>query len=167
MIQEAKVKDKFEIVFAIEGDAKPHAINVAADATAASVLALIIAEHGIRENVALYWEDDDAPLEPASRPVARLQEDFRQLHVSRNGKITVTIAYNGKTKSHKFRPGSTIRNVIKWAISEDGFGLVGKPVEFQIKFNGKVIPPATHVGQLARADCEIAVDLVANVKPQG
>lgn len=157
----------FEVVYALEGQIKALSISVPIDASNASILAKIAAKHSLADDVELYWEDDDDALADADNLLDRLKKDFRQIHVARPSKIDVSVTYNGKTANHRFRPNATIRRVIVWSISEKGLDLVGKPNEFQIKLGGKVIPPETHLGQLAKGDATLEFVLVANIKPQG
>lgn len=159
--------EMIEIVYALEGSPKPHEIGVPAGASNPEVLALIVAKHALAEPMDLYWEDEDEPLAETILLLERLRDDFRQVHVARPGKIDVDITYNHRTVHHRFRPNATIRRVIVWAISDAGLDLVGKPADFQIKFEGKVVPPETHLGQLAACEQSIALSLVANIKPQG
>ena len=169
-------EDIFEVVYALEGHAKPFAIEVPVDASDAMVFNLIANKHGLGSDHRLFWEDDteesrdddehDALVDVVGL-VSRLRVDFRQIHVGRSGKIAVSVRYNARTVERKFRPNATIRRVIRWAISKKGLDLIGQPAEFQIKHDGKVIPPQTHLGQLARCDDALAFVLVANIKPQG
>ena len=157
----------FEVVYALEGHSKPHAIGVPSSASNIEVLALIVDKHGLNAPVHLFWEDEEEPLDEAILLLERLRDDFRQVHVAKAGKVGVSVTYNARTVDHKFRPNATIRRVIVWAISDKGLDLVGKPADFQIKFEGKVVPPETHIGQLATCDQSLALTLVANIKPQG
>ena len=39
--------------------------------------------------------------------------------------------------------------------------------QFQVKLGGKILPPESHLGQVARGEKAITMILVQNVKPQG
>lgn len=167
MNTDTKTAAGFDLVYALEGLAKAQSITVSANASNADILALIAARHTLAEPFQLYWEDDDEALSESDTVIDRLKGDFRQINVARARKIDIAISYNGKAAKRPFRPNATIRRVIVWAISNEGLDLVGKPNEFQIKYEGKVIPPETHLGQLAKCDDTLEFVLVANIKPQG
>ena len=48
-----------------------------------------------------------------------------------------------------------------------GTFLFEDPSDFQLKHDGKVLPPDSHLGQAAHGEKSIVLDLVFKVKPQG
>ncbi len=157
----------YNLVLAIQGMAKPIELEVPETATAADILASIRERTGRDDLVELAFEDDDEAVDDGDRVVESLRREFRVLHASTRQRVTVILKYEGQRRERIFRPNATIRRVIGWAISEEGFNLEGKPAEFQIKLGDRVLPPDMHVGQAARGACELSAALVHNVKPQG
>jgi hypothetical protein len=97
-----------------------------------------------------------------------LAAKFAPLHVARRGAtIAVTIEYNGRTITHTFRPSTTIEKIIRWAIGPDGFALEGGADDYQLKLDGNVLSPGTHLGQVPHPHHKAKLDLVFKIKPQG
>jgi hypothetical protein len=154
-------------VLVVEGQRKPLSIDAPVDASAVALLSSVRALTGREDLTELLWEDIDEAIHEEERLVTRLEEDFRLLHATSGGSIQVIVRYENQEKAQRFRPSTTLRRVISWAISPEGFNLIGQPSEFQIKFEGRVVPPDTHVGQLGRCEKAINLLLVHNIKPQG
>lgn len=55
----------------------------------------------------------------------------------------------------------------EWAIGKHGLALQGDPSDFQIKHDGKVLAPGSHLGQAAHGKKSVVLDLVFKIKPQG
>jgi hypothetical protein len=55
--------------------------------------------------------------------------------------------------------------VTKWAVGK--LAPTEDPSDFQLKHDGKVLPPDTHLGQATHGEKSIVLDLVFKVKPQG
>jgi hypothetical protein len=153
----------YNLILAIQGMAKPIELEVPETATAADILASIRERTGREDLVELAYEAVD----DGDRVVESLRREFRVLHAATRQRVMVILKYEGQRRERIFRPNATIRRVIRWAISEEGFNLEGKPAEFQIKLGDRVLPPDMHVGQAAGGACELSAALVHNVKPQG
>ncbi|GGJ59807.1 MULTISPECIES: hypothetical protein [Sphingopyxis] len=157
----------FSLILTVQGMAKPIELAVPDDADVAHILARIREETGRTDIEELAFEDADEPLADAATIIEDLRREFRVLHASTRQRIKVRLSYEGQSHERAFRPNATIRRVIRWAISPEAFGLEGKPAQFQVKVDGRVVPPDTHLGQAAHGSCALEGVLVHNVKPQG
>jgi hypothetical protein len=90
---------------------------------------------------------------------------FKVLHIGKRGKVKVHVTFGRETVDEDFRPAATMRKVTRWAIA--ALGLEGEVADFQLKLDDEVLPPETHVGQVARGAKVLRLSLVMKVKPQG
>ena len=166
--QEAPVTvEQVEIFFAVEGTREPLSVSVSRQATVAEFALIAAQKSGVEGVVEVFRENAEDPLDHSAILFERLDIEFALLHVSRPGKIATTVEYNGRSVERHFRPSATIERVIEWAIGSHGFKLDGKSSDFQIKLNGIVLSPDTHLGQIAHREKAVKLDLVFKVKPQG
>lgn len=156
-----------ELVYALAGEAQPRSIRVHDNASNADILNHIVKAHDLEGPYQLFWEDEAEPLDDKDSVLTRLKTDFRQIQVAKPGFIEVTFSYNNRTATNGFRPNTTVRKLIEWAVSEEGLALLCDPSQFQVKLGGKILPPESHLGQVARGEKAITLTLVQNVKPQG
>jgi sulfur carrier protein ThiS len=165
-VSEAK-KDQLEVVFALEGERKPQSLHLPADATVADLLKEVTkrAERGDLSEVII--EDEDQPLAPDKPLADALDGDFKVVHVSTPGRISVTVTCNGKQATEAFSPSTTLQKIIVWAISPEALQLEGDATDFQLKQGEEVLAPDHHLGQIAQGAKELALTLVFKVKPQG
>jgi hypothetical protein len=154
-----------EVAFALEGDRKPQIYELGADATVGAFLERVIKEtgRGDLEEVAIEDAEEILALEIALAEI--LVGTFKVLHVAKKGRVKVFVTFNGQTREEAFQPSASMRKVTRWAIS--AFGLEGEASDFQLKHNGEVLPPETHVGQVSGSHKELRLDLVMKIKPQG
>jgi hypothetical protein len=157
----------YNLVLAIQDVPKPIELDVPETATVADILEAVRKKTGRDDLVELAFEDDDESLDDKDQVIDSIRREFRVLHASTRQRVNVTLKYEGQSRQSIFRPNTTIRRVIKWAISDEGFSLEGKPAEFQIKVEDRILPPDSHVGQAANGKSELSGVLVHNVKPQG
>ena len=113
-------------------------------------------------DVQVWAEDADEPL-AADATVAMLADrDVAAVHVG-TGQITVTVTYNGQTKSESFGPGTKIDKVLDWAVGRGGFNVpVGDRDDLVLRVSGTTDPldPDTHIGTLVNKGEKLALDLV-------
>jgi hypothetical protein len=154
-----------EVAFAVEGDRKPQIVDIRREATVGAFLDLVIERTGRPdlEEVAIEDAEEILACEVALEEV--LVGAFKVLHVAKPGRVKVFVTFNSRTLEEAFRPSASMRKVTRWAIS--AFELEGEPADFQLKHNGEVLPPETHVGQASGGHKELRLDLVMKVKPQG
>ena len=92
------------------------------------------------------------------------------LHVHRCRSVVATVTFNGVSKGHELRPGTTIAAVKKWAAVSE-FGM--KPADaaehvLQIAGTTARPEPDTHIGALvACPDCSVGFDLVPLKRVEG
>jgi hypothetical protein len=160
----AQTQDEtLEVVFAVEGDRKPRALQLRPDATVADLIDALCKGGGAPEEVCL--EDADDALEPDTELAGLLTGEFKVLHAGRRGRIKLTIVFNGREVKETFRPSATVRRVLRWAV--DALGLDGDPSDFQLKLDDELLPPETHLGQIAKSRKVLELALVMKIKPQG
>ncbi len=159
--------EKFALIVALEGEAKPRSIEVPRSAQAGAILEAIKAETGRSDIAHLLREDTDEPIIATDALAESLASNFSLIHAASPGKIEVKFLYDNQSTSNSFGPSATMRALVTWAISDEGFALIGEPAEFQVKADGKIVPPDQHLGQLTKGDKAITLTLVHNIKPQG
>lgn len=155
------------VVFAIEGHRDFLEIEVANNDSAndfAKAASQIVDAIEVSE---VFLEDHDQPLIGDISLVEQLSQDFIVLHVATPGKCKVTFQFNGPPVEHEFRPSATIKKLTAWAVGPDGLKLEGQPSDFQLKHDGHVLEPDTHLGQVTHGKKEIHLDVVMKVKAQG
>lgn len=157
-----------EIVFIVQGQREPKAQSAHPAMTVAEFAASAAQRGGIEEAVEVFLEDGDEPLARELILVEQLSVEFAPLHVARQrAKILVKVEFNLQHVEREFRPNATIERITRWAIGPDGLKLEGDPSDYQMKFDGEVLPPETHLGQVPHPHHEVKLDLVFKVKPQG
>ena len=77
---------------------------------------------GVVGDVQVWAEDADEPLAADATVAVLADRDVAAVHVG-NGPITVTVTYNGQTKSESFGPGTKIDKVLDWAVGARGFNI--------------------------------------------
>ena len=138
-----------EILFTAQGRREPLCEKIHPGITIEEFGVLAATAGGIEETVEVFLEDVDEPLGGKLILIEQLSVDFAPLHVARHhAKIVVTVEYNMREIERDFRPNATIERITRWAIGPEGFKLEGDPSDYQMKHDGDVLPPATHIGQL-------------------
>ncbi|MDO7868523.1 hypothetical protein [Nocardioides jiangxiensis] len=122
----------------------------------------------VPDGATVWAEDAEAPLDAAATVAEVTNSGRAAVHVGR-GQVTVSVAYNGATKSAAFGPGVRIQKVLDWATGPDGFAV--NPVDaasLVLRLSGSAadLDSDEHVGSLA-ADGVLALDLVAGVRFAG
>lgn len=160
--------NQIEVLFAAQGKRDHYGIPITQETTVAEFMALAVEAVGHTEDlVALYLEDGEEPLGVDLPLAAHLTQQFSPLHLGQHHQIMTAVEYNGAHVTREFKPSTTVKKVIKWAIGSDGFNLEGKPHDFQLKYKGEVVPPDTHLGQIWNRLEKLKFKLVFKVKPQG
>jgi hypothetical protein len=130
---------------------------VEADETAPLIEAI-----GIDADVQIWAEDADEPLAADAKVAALADRDVAAVHVGK-GQITVTVTYNGETKSESFGPGTKLEKVLDWATGRDAFNIpAGDRDDLVLRLAGSAEPldPDMHIGTLAAKGDMLALDLV-------
>ncbi|WP_035703334.1 hypothetical protein [Bradyrhizobium genomosp. I (2014)] len=158
------VEDRLMVVFATEGTGHYEA-EIGSTTTVTEFVEIAVTKTGIEGLIEVYVEDAEEPLGHDAVLIEHLSVEFAPLHVAKPGKIATTVRYQGRHVEHPFRPSATIAKVTKWAVSQ--LASTEDPIDFQLKHDGHVLPPDSHLGQVARGEKSIVLDLVFKVKPQG
>lgn len=160
-----EVAERIAVVFAAEGHAGHHDAEIGATTTVKEFLDIAVSATGIEGLLEVYVEDAEEPLGHELTLVEHLSVEFAPLHVAKPGKIATTVRYQGRHVEHAFRPAATIAKVTKWAVGK--LASTEDPSDFQLKHDGNVLAPDSHLGQAAHGEKSIVLDLVFKVKPQG
>jgi hypothetical protein len=124
---------------------------------------------GVEGDVEIWAEDAAEPL-AADATVAVLKDlEVVAVHVGK-GQITVTVTYNGDTKSESFGPGTKIDKVLDWATGADGFNIPDgdrDDLVLRLKGSTETLDPDKHIGTLAEKGDTLALDLVSGDKFAG
>ena len=166
-MNELDTNELVEIIFSVEGLAEPRTLRVPKTTTVGQFGKTASQDAGITGPVLIYLENSDEPLGAEGILLDHLPTTFAPFHVALHRDIRVNVRYQNAEKQRVFRPSATILRIIEWAIGPEGFGLTGDASDIQIKHDGQVVPKDYHLGQLARGDKTVTLDLVFNVKPQG
>jgi hypothetical protein len=166
-MSEAEVVDRVEILFAVEGHRQHFSVEIGPRVTVIEFASLAAKAGGLEEPVEIFLEDAEQALTADLVLLEHLAAEFAPLHVARPGEIETTVDFNGRDAKRKFKANATIIKIIAWAISPEALNLEGTPSDFQLKFDGEVLPPDLHLGQVARGKKAISLSLVFKVKPQG
>lgn len=160
----ANTEKSLEVAFVLEGERKPQIIEAPEGATVGELLALVAARHGVDiDEVAIEDSEEILDLKTQLRDV--LVGAFKVLHLGKRGKVKVDVTFERSTVHEDFRPAATMRKVTRWAIA--ALGLEGEVADFQLKLGDDVLPPETHVGQVAKGAKVLHLTLVMKIKPQG
>jgi len=117
---------------------------------------------GVVGDVQVWAEDADEPLAADATVAVLADRDVAAVHVG-NGQITVTVTYNGQTKSESFGPGTKVDKVLDWAVGARGFNIPeGDRDDLVLRAKGSLegLDPDTHIGTLAKKGEPLALDLV-------
>lgn len=161
----AKTEKTLEVAFVLEGERRPEIIELAAKATVAALLKEVASRDGGEAYDEVSLEDAEEVLDPKTPLAEILVGTFKVLHVAKRGKVKVYVTFERETVEEDFRPSATMRKVTRWAIA--ALGLEGEVADFQLKLSDEVLPPETHIGQVARGEKSLRLSLVMKVKPQG
>lgn len=116
------------------------------------------------------WAEDAAEPLAADATVGVLADrDVAAVHVGK-GQITVSVTYEGDTKSETFGPGTKIDKVLDWATGRDGFNVPeGDRDDLVLRLKGSTEPldTDTHIGTLAGNGDTLALDLLPGDKFAG
>jgi hypothetical protein len=158
--------ERVAVVFAAEGQVEHHDAEISPTTTVKEFIDIAATKAGIEGLLEVYVEDAEEPLGHELILVEHLSFEFAPLHVAKPGKIATMVRYQGgRHVEHPFRPAATIGRVTKWAVGK--LAPTEDPSDFQLKHDGKVLPPDSHLGQAAHGEKSIVLDLVFKLKPQG
>jgi hypothetical protein len=139
--------DRLDVLFAAEGHHGHHSAAISPTNTVREFIEIAILKTGIEGLLEAYVENGDEPLGHDLLLVEHLSIEFAPLHVAKPGMIETIVRYQGRQVERGFRPAATIEKVTDWAVEK--LGLTEDPDDFQLKHNGKVLPPDAHLGQVA------------------
>lgn len=145
-------------------------IELEPDATFAVLKCRLAEEHRIPNDVLLFIEDEDEPIDESVLVKDRATATGLKVHIHRCRYVKVTVTFNGKTVECHFAPSATVARVKRWA-AEKEFGMsedeAGEHV-LQIAGTHDRPAPGTHIGTLTddKAD-SLSFDLVPDERVNG
>lgn len=154
-----------DILFAAEGHAAHHSAKIGRTTTVREFIDIAVTKTGVEGLLEVYIENGEEPLGHDLILLEHLSIKFAPIHVAKPGEIETTVRYQGRQVERAFRPAATIEKVTEWAVGK--LGLSEDPSDFQIKYDGKVLAPDSHLGQAAHGTKSLVFDLVFKIKPQG
>jgi len=161
------ITELIEVVFTVTGNRRPDSVGVGPATTVAEFVSLVARKHGVAESLDLFLEDAEGPLPGDVILVEHLAGEFAPLHVGHRPKVKVKVEYRIGHHDREFSRATTILRITEWAISPQAFGLEGTAADYDLKHDGKVVSPDTHLGQVAHGAKEVTFALVFKEKPQG
>ena len=143
-----------------------------ATTSAATTVRALIEQVGADPLADSIWvEDRDDALELDASLEAAGLGDRSHAHIGRCRTVSVTVRFNGTTRTHVFRPATTIARVFTWAAGPQGFNL---PAEQRPKHALAVagadhfLDAEVHIGSLADPTCrEVQLDLLPKERFEG
>jgi hypothetical protein len=156
---------RLDVLFAAEGHPGHHSAEIGRTTTVREFIDIAVTKTGIEGLLEVYVENAEEPLGHDLLLLEHLSVGFAPIHVAKPGKIETTVRYQGRHVEWAFRPAATIEKVTEWAVNK--LGLSEDPSDFQLKHDGKVLAPDSHLGQVARGKKSVVLDLVFKIKPQG
>lgn len=105
-------------------------------------------------------EGDDEPL-TSTVLIEAAYPHKRRHHVHRVGDVEVTVYYQARQDTRRFRRSATVEDVLTWAIAAFQVDpTMASEFELTRHGNKEELPGTEHVGHLAGAHRELALDLV-------
>lgn len=165
------VPDMLRIYVQVEGEKKPHLIELPSDARLKDVL-LPLAEKGVHvgDDIVMFVEDEEDELPRDNHLHEHGITHRSNLHCHRCHKIEVRVSLNGTNLCHVFPPSTRIAKVKAWAA--DAFGKSGfeEADEMALQLAGTTEQPnaEVHIGTLVtHPTCELAFNLIGKPLVQG
>ena len=162
--------DRVDLFYQCEGVGEIGQVEVDADATFATVKAELVDRHSLDEDVSLFLEDEDEPLDENRQVSDHTDQTSTIVHLNRCRRIAVSVTFNGHTVEDEFGPSATIARIKHWA-AEGQFGLSPADAgehDLQIAGTQDRLVPGTHVGRLVNCPaCSVAFDLVPDDRVNG
>lgn len=130
---------------------------------------LIVGKHGVDQEVILFMEDEDDPVDNSDTIKKHPHHNCAKIHLHRCRQIEVTVTFNGEKLLHRFSPSITIARVKQWATTKLGMSNV-EASEHVLQISGTQNRPTagTHIGSLtAKPCCQLSFDLVPDQRING
>lgn len=162
--------DRVDLFYQCEGVGEIGQVEVGVDASFATVKAELVDRHGLGEDVIVFLEDEDEPLDE-NRQVSDCTDPTGIIvHLNHCRRVSVSVTFNGRTVENDFGPSATIARVKHWA-AEREFGLSPEDAGehfLQIVGTHDRLVPGTHIGRLVNCPaCSVAFDLVPDDRVNG
>ena len=145
-------------------------IELDLDETFADLKTRLVEEHRIPDDVLLFIEDEDEPIDVGILVKDRATATGLKVHIHHSHSVKVTVMFNGKTVECHFAPSATVARVKCWA-AEREFGMSRDEAgEHVLQIAGTHVRPApgTHIGALTDDEADsLSFDLVPDERVNG
>lgn len=153
-----------------EGLREVQLLEIESSAKFGDVRAGLLAQHGFGEDVLLFVEDAEEPVDELVEISLHVRQGAVKVHAHRCRRIEVSVRFNNETVEHSFSPAVTVARVKHWAAVKK-FGMTGEEAgehALQIAGTHDRPHPGTHLGSLtACPQCQVAFDLVPDERING
>ena len=150
------------------GRAEERVVELERGTSVTELLESVAANRGCpAKELVLLREGESEPL-TSDLVVDEKYPHTRRHHVHYKDEVTVTVYYQSGHQDRMFKPFEAIKDVLEWAIEVFNIDATLAP-EFELVLHGQKeeLPGPEHIGHLAGKDCELALDLVRGVIPNG
>ncbi|GLS37303.1 hypothetical protein GCM10010869_28960 [Mesorhizobium tianshanense] len=143
------------------GHGEERVIELKLRSRVTEIVDIVAAERGCRvEELVLIRDGDDEPL----TSIVLIEADYphkRRHHVHLAGDVEVTVYYQAGQDTRRFRRSATVEDVLTWAIAVFKVD-PSMASEFELTRHGQKeeLPGTEHIGHLAGAQRDLALDLV-------
>src|SRR4051812_33338979 len=111
-----------DVFYQGEGIAGIQHLEFPADETVTALKLHLTKKHGFTEDVLIFIEDEEEPVEGEKRLQHCAGPAGIKVHLHRCRRVEVKVVFNGQTVEHEFAPGTTVARVKHWA-AEKKFGM--------------------------------------------
>ena len=136
-----------DVIVAIETAPELVEVKLGPGEHVAVVIARAARDAGLGENVFVFVDDADEPLDVT----IALDDGYphhRRHHVHRHRQVEVTVHYDRGSRTRVFSPAARIERVLLWAI--EAFGIeAGMASEFELTRDGEGVAGSEHLGRFA------------------
>ena len=159
-----------DVFYQGEGLGEIGHLEASPEHTFSAVKALMIERHGITEEVFLFLEDCEEPVNEVVLVHQHASATGIKAHLHRCRRVEVSVTFNGETLHHRFSPATTVGHVKHWA-AVTKLGMTeeesGEHV-LQLPLTHHRPAPGTHIGALTTfPNCRVVFDLVADQRVNG
>ena len=153
-----------------EGIGEISHIELEPDASFAILKSRLAEQHRIPDDVLLFIEDEDEPVDETVLVKDRATATGLKVHIHRCRYVKVIVMFNGKTVDCHFAPSATVARVKRWA-TEKEFGMSEDEASehvLQIAGTHDRPAPGTHIGALTDDKVDsLSFDLVPDERVNG
>ena len=145
-------------------------LELDASSTFAKFKKLICEKYGISDDIHVFLEDSEDPVDDHNCMSDFGDKSGLKLHFHRRHRIEVCVSFNGEEVSRRFSPSATISRVKRWAAQRKLDMTKEEAGEHLLQISGSHDRPhpGTHIGTLSNGHCtKLEFDLVPDQRING